>query len=184
MANLTRQSFGRLQILWPLLMVAVFWPGPHLALAGELTGVSDEADLQFRLPDLNGQVRDLGEFNDKVLLVNFWASWCAPCIEEMPSIQRLAEAMHGKPFAVIGINEGEAKRRVQAMVERLGIEFPVLLDRDGIVFKAWGANVLPTTYVLDRNGRVRYLGRGPLEWDQDEMIDLLLRLTEQPAPVE
>ena len=130
----------------------------------------------FSLPDLSGQQRNLDEFEGKVLLVNFWASWCRPCIEEVPGIRRLMEVMADAPFAVIGVNVGESERRVQATVERLRMEFPILLDKDSAAFKDWGANVLPTAYILDRNGRVRYVGRGPLEWDRDDIVDRLVQL--------
>jgi thiol-disulfide isomerase/thioredoxin len=117
-----------------------------------------------------------------VLLVTFWASWCAPCIEEIPGILRLAEAMADQPFAVVGVNVGEGERRVQAAAGRLGITFPVLLDRDSTAFKAWGADVLPTAYVLDGIGRVRHIARGPLEWGRDDIIERLQQMAaEQTA---
>ena len=120
-----------------------------------------------------GRERRLEEFRGKVVLVNFWASWCTPCIEEMPSIQRLAELMRDRPFAVIGVNVAEQERRAKAMVQRLGIGFPVLLDRESDVFHRWGGTVLPTTYVLDGDGVVRFVGRGPLEWDAPDVVKTL-----------
>jgi thiol-disulfide isomerase/thioredoxin len=161
-----------------ILLVLGLYPlsGP----AGELSEVPVALRLELNLPDLSGQQRNLDEFAGKVLLVNFWASWCRPCIEEVPSIRRLIEVMADAPFAVIGVNVGEAERRVQTTVERLRMEFPILLDKDSATFKGWGANVLPTAYVLDRNGWVRYIGRGPLEWDRVDIIDMLRQLAEQP----
>jgi thiol-disulfide isomerase/thioredoxin len=153
---------------------------PLSSPAGELSEVAVALRLELNLPDLSGQQRNLDEFAGKVLLVNFWASWCTPCIQEMPSILRLVEAMGETPFAVIGVNVGEAERRVQATAKRLEIDFPVLLDKDSAVFNGWGATVLPTAYVLDRSGRVRYVGRGPLEWDRVDIIDMLVQLAEQP----
>ena len=131
------------------------------------------APVELRLPDLDGQERSLDELKGKVVLVSFWASWCTPCLEEMPSIQRLAEDLRDKPFAVIGVNVGESPLRVKTMVRRLGIGFPVLLDRDSAVFDRWGATVLPTTYVLDAEGVVRFVGRGPLEWDSNAVMSIL-----------
>ena len=90
------------------------------------------------------------------------------------------ETMADAPFAVIGVNVGETERRVQAAVKRLRMEFPILLDKDSAAFKGWGANVLPTAYVLDRNGWVRYIGRGPMEWDRVDIVDRLVQLAEQP----
>jgi len=88
--------------------------------------------------------------------------------------------MAGMPFAVIGVNVGEAERRVQATVRRLRMQFPILLDKDSATFTGWGANVLPTAYVFDGGGKLRYLGRGPVEWDRDDIVELLVQLAEQP----
>ena len=153
---------------------------PLSGQAGELSEVPVAQQFELNLPDLSGQQRNLDEFAGKVLLVNFWASWCRPCIEEVPGIRRLMEAMADVPFAVIGVNVGESERRVQTMVERLRMEYPILLDKDSAAFKGWGATVLPTAYVLDRSGRVRYVGRGPVEWDRVDIIDMLRQLAEQP----
>ncbi len=130
----------------------------------------------LRLSDLDGRDHSLRDLRGQVVLVNFWASWCPPCIEEMPSIQRLAERMDGRPFAVVGVNVGEPRLRVKSMVDRLNVRFPVLLDRESAVFGEWEVSVLPSTYVLDTAGVPRYLGRGAREWDADEIIELVERL--------
>jgi peroxiredoxin len=163
-----------------VLILLIFGLYPLSGPADELLEVPVALRSELNLPDLSGQQRNLDEFAGKVLLVNFWASWCRPCIEEVPGIRRLMEAMAGMPFAVIGVNVGEAERRVQATVKRLRMEFPILLDKDSATFKGWGANVLPTAFVLDGSGRVRYVGLGPVEWDRDDIVKLLLQLAEQP----
>ena len=163
-----------------ILLLSLLWLSPITTLAGELSEVPVVLPPRLSLPDLAGQQRNLDEFAGKVLLVNFWASWCRPCIEEVPAIQRLIEAMVDVPFAVIGVNVGEGERRVQATVKRLRMEFPILLDKDSAAFKGWGANVLPTAYVLDGSGRVRYIGRGPVEWDRADIVEMLRQLAEQP----
>ena len=157
-----------------ILLVFGFYPlsGP----AGELFEVPVALQAELNLPDLSGQSRNLDEFAGKVLLVNFWASWCRPCIEEVPGIQRLIAVMADALFAVIGVNVGEGERRVQAAVKRLGMEFSILLDKDSAEFKSWGATVLPTAFVPDGSGRVRYIARGPVEWDRVDIIDRLVQL--------
>jgi thiol-disulfide isomerase/thioredoxin len=163
-------------LLLVLGLCATAWP--LAALGGGLSAV--EPGLQragLILPDLAGELRHLDELRGQVVVVNFWASWCLPCVQEMPSLQRLAEAMRGKPFALIGVNVAEGELRVKAAVRRLGIGFPVLLDRDSGAFERWGAGVLPTTYVLDPEGVVRYVGRGPMEWDAPHIIQTLADLT-------
>lgn len=163
-------------------MLSVLWLCPLPAPAGELSEVPAALPPTLSLPDLAGQPRSLNEFAGKVLLVTFWASWCTPCLEELPSIQRLKEEMVGAPFAVIGVNVGEAERRVRTMAQRLGLDFLVLLDKDSAAFKGWGANVLPTAYVLDGSGRVRYVGRGPVEWDRVDIVDMIEHLAAEQRP--
>ena len=144
--------------------------------AGELSPAATSAPVELGLPDLEGRERGLGEFRGKVVLVNFWASWCTPCIEEMPSLQRLVERMRGRRFAVRGVNVDKGELRTKTMVQQLGIGFPVLIDKESAVFHRWGGTVLPTTYVLDGEGAVRYVGRGPLEWDAPDVVQTLERI--------
>lgn len=156
---------------------------PRSGQAGELSAVPLVSRVELNLPDLSAQQRTLDEFTGKVLLVNFWASWCRPCLQEIPGLRQLAEEMHDRPFAVIGVNVGEAERRVQATVKRFEIDYPVLLDRDGEVFRGWGATVLPTAYILDHSGKVRYIAQGPLEWDRVDIVEKMRELAEQaPGP--
>ena len=173
---------GAARVVVALLNLLVLGLYPSSGATGELSEVSVALRPRLILPDLSGQQRNLDEFVGKVVLVNFWASWCTPCVQELPSIRRLATEMHDKPFAVIGVNVGEAQRRVQAMAKRLGIDFTVLLDKESAAFKRWGARILPTAYVLDRSGRVRYVGQGPLEWDGADVIGTLERLLEPSSP--
>ena len=167
-------------ILAAVFVVLLIIGFPRRGLAGELLEVPS-LPVELDLPDLFERQRHLDEFAGKVVLINFWASWCRPCIEEMPSIQRLAAGMRGKPFAIVAVNVGELSQRVQAAATRLKIDFTVLLDSDSAVFRSWGGSVLPTSYVLDKNGRVRYVGVGPLDWDAVDVVKLLVKLTEQPV---
>ena len=150
--------------------------GVTTAGAGELSEVHDGPRYELSLPDLHGRQRSLQEFAGQVLVVNFGASWCPPCIHEMPSIQRLADELRGQPFTVLGVNVAEADRRARNMVLRLELDFPVWLDRDGSAFERWEATVLPTTYVLDVTGAIRYIGRGPLDWDRVDIVDTVKAL--------
>jgi len=157
-------------------MLSALWLAPLPAPGSDLSELPAALSPGFSLPDLAGRQRSLNEFKGKVVLVTFWASWCSPCIKEMPSIQRLAATMADLHFAVVSVNVGEGKRRAQAAAGRLGIEFPVLLDKDSTAFKDWGADVLPTAYVLGRSGRIRYIARGPIEWDRVDIVETLKQL--------
>ena len=169
----TKRFLDRRPVIPVLVALAVLSLCSDAANGGELSPAPAAAPVELRLPDLDGQDRSLDDFRGKVVLVNFWASWCTPCVQEMPSIQRLAELMRDRPFAVVGVNVAEHARRAKAMAERLGIGFPVLLDRESDVFHRWGGTVLPTTYVLDGAGVIRYVGRGPLEWDEPHIVKTL-----------
>jgi thiol-disulfide isomerase/thioredoxin len=163
------------------LALAVLALCPLAVAAGEISERSPAPAPDLRLPDLSGRERGLAEFQGKVLLVNFWASWCSPCVEEMPSLERLADQMRGKPFALVGVNVEESRFRAMTMAQRLKLGFPVLLDAEGAVFKRWGATVLPTTYVLDAKGLVRYVAQGPIDWDGAEVLAIIQGLADAAA---
>jgi peroxiredoxin len=170
------------QIVAIVLLFPTLCLSPRFAAASDFSETPAVQSPGFSLPDLTGKHHKLDEFTGKVLLVNFWASWCRPCIEEMPAIKRLVTLMHDQPFAVIAINVAESARRVQASVKRLELDFQVLHDSDSAVFKHWGGNILPTAFVVDRSGQVRYIGRGPVEWDRDHIVDLLKQLAAESQP--
>jgi len=147
--------------------------------AGELSQVPDGPRHELGLKDAQGHQRSLDEFRGEVVLINFWASWCTPCVQEMPSLLRLQKSLRGYPFRVVGINVAEGERRAQAAAARLGLDFPVLLDPDSRVFKAWGGEVLPTTYILDGSGKARYVAQGPLDWDRVDIQHMLEDLMQE-----
>jgi thiol-disulfide isomerase/thioredoxin len=174
--KLTARNFTAMM----LFLLSILYLAPQVVTAGELSKVPATQPQQFRLQDLAGNTHSLDEFTGKVILVNFWASWCIPCIEEIPTIKNLANIISDEAFVVIGINNAETSRSVQATVKRLDMDFLVLLDRKSEVFTDWGADVLPTAYVLDRSGQIRYIARGPIEWDSTEIIQLFQRLLAEP----
>jgi len=135
-------------------------------LAGELRPVPEGIPSpEFVLPGLDGTEHRLSDLRGSVVLVNFWASWCQPCIKELPSLQRLHANYAGKPFEILAIDVMEDENRVRHFATLHGMNFPVLLDTDGQQFAAWGSKVLPTTFVIDATGMVRYVGLADLQWD-------------------
>jgi thiol-disulfide isomerase/thioredoxin len=123
----------------------------------------------LELVDLNGATHRLEQYRGSVVLVNFWATWCGPCRAEMPSIERLRASMRGKPFSVLAVNVGESGRVARDFVERLHVGFTVLLDRDRSTTRAWGAHVLPASYIIGPDGSIRYSYLGELDWGSDEV---------------
>lgn len=179
--HMKMQRIVRGLIAAPLACWLTCAPLPRTALAGELSERPDRPPMSLMLPDLEGRQRSLEEFAGKVVLVNFWASWCPPCVLEMPSILRLQRALRGRPFDVVGVNVAEGERRARAAARRLGLDFTILVDRDGEAFAHHGGHVLPTTYLLDQQGRVRYAAVGPLEWDDEEVVELVGRLLRESS---
>ncbi len=134
---------------------------------------SDPAPPPLMLEDLNGKRHDLADYRERVVLVNFWATWCPPCVREMPSMQRLKEKMAGKPFAVLALNMGEDEKTVRAFLKKLPVDFTILMDRDGAALKAWKIFVFPTSFVLGPDGMIHYGLYGELEWDTEEAVRVM-----------
>jgi thiol-disulfide isomerase/thioredoxin len=133
----------------------------------------------FDLPDLQGQQHNLDDYRGQVILVNFWASWCPPCIQEMPALQKLKQELSGQPFEILAINVGEQKYRVWKFVKLVNFDLPVLLDTRKDTFNAWGSSVLPTSFLLDKQGRVRYRVQGDTEWDSEKVSALIKALLDE-----
>ena len=133
----------------------------------------------FDLPDLQGEQHNLDDYRGQVILVNFWASWCPPCIQEMPVLQKLKQELSGQPFEILAINVGEQKYRVWKFVKLVNFDLPVLLDTRKDTFNAWGSSVLPTSFLLDKQGRVRYRVQGDTEWDNEKVSALIEALLDE-----
>lgn len=152
--------------------------------AGELKIWPDGPKPSFALSDLTGATRDLQEFKGAVVLVHFFATWCAPCVEEMTSLQKLTALTRGKPLKVVAVNVAEVELRVRAFFEKLPVDFPVLLDRDRAVTKAWEVYGLPSTFVLDADLVPRLFVEGDLDWPRPEIRQQLEALYPAKAPAD
>ena len=149
-----------------------------LSVAAELKPASGVLAQSLALKTLDGTVHDLAQYRGKVVLVNFWATWCEPCRDEMPSLVRLREKFAGQPFEVLAVDVDEPEARVRAFLEKTPLQLTVVLDPGKQVTKAWNVRILPASYVIGRDGRVRYSVIGEMDWSNEravKVINALLR---------
>ena len=155
----------------------------QIGYAGWLEAVNPPLlPANVELNDLNNTRHALFESKGKVVLVNFWASWCPPCLEEMPSLIRLVESMALEDLLVLAVNVNEKRNRVARIASKLGFNFPVLLDHSKSVAKDWNIKVYPSSYLIDKQGFVRFRAIGPVEWDSEESVTQVKRLLAEAYP--
>ncbi len=130
----------------------------------------------FALPDLDDAITKLSDLKGKILIVNFWATWCPPCRKEMPSMQRAWEKIKDKGVVLIGIHVGGNTDKIWDFTSQHNLTFPILIDKRGAVSKKWKTIGLPTTYVVDGRGRKIYRAIGGREWDDDQLLAQVLAL--------
>lgn len=164
------------RIVW--LVLAVSWPAfsSHAARAQPLEPWGGELAPALVLKDLRGATHDLAKHRGRVVLVNFWATWCEPCRHEMPSIERLRDKLEGKPFSVLAVNVDEPDARVRRFLEQTALSLPVLMDQNKKVTRGWNVRVLPTTFVIGPDGRVRYRLVGDIDWSHGSIVGIITRL--------
>lgn len=114
----------------------------------------------FTLARMGGGNLRLQEQRGQVVMVNFWATWCAPCREEMPHLDRLYQKYRASGFVLLGVNVDDDVGNAVALAQKLGVRFPVLLDTDKKVSRLYDLNAMPSTVLIDRDGRVRHVHRG------------------------
>ncbi len=168
---------ARLLLIWMFVL-------PLEAAAQSLAPWRGGATPPLDLKALDGTRHALAEYRGRVVLLNFWATWCAPCRAEMPSMERLRHALDGQPFAVLAVNVGEGEHAVRAFANSVTMHFPLLLDTDTRVTRAWGARALPTTFILGPDGRIRHHAIGARDWADSEIRSRLRALMPGARPLE
>jgi len=130
----------------------------------------------FELPDIDGKLHRLEDYRGKVVVLNFWATWCPPCRYEMPSMERARQKLIGDDIVILAINVGENADTIFEFTGSYPVEFPLLMDQQGTVVKQYPVVGLPTTYVINPQGLVSHRAVGSREWDDDELLNELRRL--------
>ncbi len=127
--------------------------------------------------DLAGRPVVLSAYRGRVLLVNLWATWCAPCLEEMPSLARLRERHAARGLDVLAVSIGDPLPRIERFLAQHRLELPVAVDRDRALLAKWRVSVLPSSFLFDHAGRVRFSWVGARDWNDaavDDALDGLL----------
>jgi peroxiredoxin len=146
--------------------------------ANAVAPARDAVAPDFTLRGADGRNVRLDELRGQVVLVNFWATWCGPCREEMPRLETLYEKYRKSGFVLLGVNVDDDPHAALATASKLNVSFPVLLDTDKKVSKLYGLETMPSTVVIDRDGKMRFLHRGyraGTEADYEQQIRGLLK---------
>ena len=172
-AGSTRRQLALLTILAMLLLAL-----PAAYAAFEITPWRAAKVPPLQLVDLDGTKRSLAAYNGRVVVINFWATWCEPCRAEMPSMEKLAKRLGPGKIVFLAVNYQEHPDRIRRFLERTPVTFPVLLDSDGAATKAWTRRIFPTSVVVGADGRPRHIITGEYDWDGPDAARLLEPLLE------
>ncbi|MBU0729345.1 MAG: TlpA family protein disulfide reductase [Proteobacteria bacterium] len=138
--------------------------------------VVDKPAPDFHLKDSNGKYWRLSDLRGNVIFLNFWATWCPPCREEMPSMQALNQSLEGKPFKMITILANDDPKVADKFLQKLGVNLPVLIDEDDSTIKAYGVTSVPESFIIDTQGVLRSRMIGGRNWDSPVMRKMLQEL--------
>ena len=160
-----------------LVIFSPVWGLGQRPKAGHAQDRSLAAD--FVLPDLTGQDVRLSAFRGKVVLLNFWASWCPPCRSEMPDLQQLFEKLNGSKFQMLAVSLDRDPQAARALIKEAGYTFPVLLSPGNKVAEGYGISAIPTTFIIDKQGRIVSRTVGAADWSGAKAIKGLKQLAEE-----
>lgn len=183
-------------ILAEQLIEAMRWQVPYLQQARRLSKASQIAEskqtpslelqpyqgqqnLPLTLKNTVGERVNLQAMQGKVVLVNFWASWCPPCVHEMPSMAMLKQSLEDKPFEILAVNLGESSQAIAEFQNKFPLNFPVLLDSTGTAVKDWQVFAYPSSYLIDAQGQIRYALFGGTDWMAGHHLEKINQLLDE-----
>lgn len=137
-----------------------------------LTALSNKPDApEFLLRDMNEKIKELDDYKGKPVIINFWATWCPPCRDELPSMNRAWEKIKAEGIEMLAINIGEDEETISSFIKNYPIDFTVLMDESSEEISNWSIRGLPTTFVIDPEGHVIYRAVGGREWDNEKLLN-------------
>ncbi len=138
--------------------------------------------VNFELEDLDGNLHKLTSYRGKVVFLNFWATWCPPCREEMPSMERLHKQLKDEGLEIVAVDLQESAEKVKDFMDQYKLTFTALLDKDGQVGRIYGARSIPTTYLIDREGNIFARAVGAKEWDDPKIVSAFRNILQNGFP--
>ena len=159
-----------------LSIACLLWPGAA-APASEIA--SGQAAPGFTLKSLGGKNLSLREFRGRVVMINFWATWCGPCRQEMPLLDQMHKRYSSLGFTLVGVNVDANSKDAEEWLSKTPVSFPVLFDRESKVSKLYDVSAMPSTVFIDRQGNVRYLHRGYKAGDEGEYLNQIRALLKE-----
>ena len=136
----------------------------------------------FTFPDLNGQKVSLADHRGRVVLVNIWATWCTPCREEMPSMQKLYERFKGENFEIFAVSiDSTGRETVGPFMRKMNLTFPALLDTSANIMLLYGITGVPESFIIDKEGILVEKIIGPLDWSTPAVFSLIQDLMKKPG---
>jgi peroxiredoxin len=141
----------------------------------KIIGVGDHAP-EIRLQSVDGKTVSLADYRGKVVLVHFWATWCPPCVEEIPTLERFSQQVSGIDIVVLAISVDKSAAALKTFLDKNKLHFPVLRDPGGKTAGSYGTTKFPETYVVGRDGMVRYKVIGPMDWSLRTNVEIIRSL--------
>lgn len=135
----------------------------------------------FEFPGLDGKLVSLNDYRGKVVLVNIWATWCRPCVDEMPSMQKLYQELQDDDFEILAVSvDTLGEKVVKPFMQKYQLTFPALLDPQGSIKASYGATGIPESFIIDRQGLLVKKVIGAIDWSSPEVFGFFRNLIQQP----
>ena len=156
--------------------IAALLTAALIALPASGAGPSNGPAPPFNLDSRAGSKISLAQYKGQVVMLNFWASWCGPCREEMPLLENIYKKYNKMGFTLIGVNVEPDSKAAEGFLKQTPVSFPVIYDKDSTVSKAYDVSGMPSTVIIDRKGNIRVLHRGYKAGDENEYLDSIRAL--------